>query len=271
MRCRAWLHTILLVLFSAQTAVAAQHPDPIIAIIIDDLGMQHERGIQVATLPAPIACSILPHSPYAKAIARQAHRNGKEVLLHLPMQSEQGHLLEPGALTSNMSRQDMHNTLLNDLASIPHVSGINNHMGSLLTQRPEAMDWLMYAVKQRGQLYFVDSRTTAATVALQAARAHRIPSTRRDVFLDHDPRPQAIRIQLRRLLQAARRHGTALAIGHPHIDTMQVLSEWLPTLASEGVRLVPVASIIERRKHRSHQIWHAYWSPLQKAVKNSKP
>lgn len=258
----------LLLILTAVPLAAAQNP--VIAIIIDDLGMQYQRGLQIAELPAPIACSILPHSPYAKEIAHQAHRQGKEILLHLPMQTEQGHWLEPGALTISMSRQAMQNVLLQDLASIPYVQGINNHMGSLLTQRPEAMDWLMYAVKQRNDLYFVDSRTTAATVALQAARAHRVPSTRRDVFLDHDPRPQAIRIQLKRLLYHARKYGTAVAIGHPHQDTLDVLAEWLPGLQSEGVQLVPVSNIIERRKNRSHKIWHAYWSPLQKAVKNSK-
>jgi len=232
--------TGLLLVVTGGTLSAAQQP--VIAIIIDDLGMQYQRGIQVAQLPAQIACSILPHSPYAKDIARRAHRLGKEVLLHLPMQSEQGYILEAGALNASMNRQDMQNVLLQDLASIPYVQGINNHMGSLLTTRPESMDWLMYAVKQRANLYFVDSRTTAATVALQAARAHRIPSTRRDVFLDHDPRPQAIRIQLKRLLQHARKYGTAVAIGHPHVDTLNVLTEWLPSLEAEGVKIVPVSS-----------------------------
>ncbi len=267
MRFSVWLSALLLILAGAPLSAAQQ---PVIAIIIDDLGMQYERGIQVAELPANIACSILPHSPYAKDIARQAHRQGKEILLHLPMQSEHGYILEAGALTTSMSREDMQNVLLQDLASIPYVQGINNHMGSLLTQRPEAMDWLMYAVKQKANLYFVDSRTTAATVALQAARAHRIPSTRRDVFLDHDPRPQAVKRQLKRLLHHARKYGSAVAIGHPHVDTLKVLTEWLPTLKAEGVQLVPLSSIIKQRENRSHQIWHAYWSPLQKAVKNSK-
>ncbi len=267
MRISFWLTGLLLVLAGGPLSAAQQ---PVIAIIIDDLGMQYERGIQVAELPANIACSILPHSPYAKDIARRAHRQGKEILLHLPMQSEQGYILEAGALTTSMSRQDMQKVLLQDLASIPYVQGINNHMGSLLTQRPEAMDWLMYAVKQKANLYFVDSRTTAATVALQAARAHRIPSTRRDVFLDHDPRPQAVKRQLKRLLHHARKYGSAVAIGHPHVDTLKALKEWLPTLKAEGVQLVPLSSIIKQRENRSHQIWHAYWSPSQKAVKNSK-
>jgi len=268
MSASRWLFALLLILANGPLSAAQQ---PVIAIIIDDLGLQYERGIQVAELPAQIACSILPHTPYAKDIAFRAHRQGKEILLHLPMQSEQGYILEAGALTAAMSRQDMLSVLQQDLASIPYVQGINNHMGSMLTQRPEAMDWLMYAVKQKANLYFVDSRTTAATVALQAARAHRIPSTRRDVFLDHDPRPQAIRVQLKRLLQHARKYGSAVAIGHPHVDTLRVLTDWLPSLKAEGVQLVPVSSIIERRKNRSHQIWHAYWSPSQKAVKNSKP
>ncbi len=267
MRFSLWLSGLLLVLAGGPLSAAQK---PVIAIIIDDLGMQYDRGMQVAGMPAGVACSILPHSPYAKDIARQAHRQGKEILLHLPMQTEQGHLLEAGALTVAMSRQEMKNVLLQDLASIPHVQGINNHMGSLLTQRPQSMDWLMYAVKQQDNLYFVDSRTTAATVALQSARAHRIPSTRRDVFLDHDPRPQAIRIQLKRLLQHARKYGSAVAIGHPHVDTLKVLTEWLPTLEAEGVQLVPVSRIIKQRDNRSHQIWHAYWSPSLKAVKNSK-
>ncbi len=220
---------------------------PLIAVIIDDLGDNVHKGLRAIGLPGPVAAAFLPHTRYARRLARLAHRRDKEVMLHLPMEAADGAPTGPGSITLNMTEQEFVTTLEADLADIPHVTGINNHMGSLLTQQPSLMRWLMQAINRRGQLFFVDSRTTTATVAQQAATDNGVPNLRRDVFLDNDPTPAAIAVQFKRLISIARRQGSAVAIGHPHGATLDFLEQQLPQLASLGVRLVAVHTLLQQR------------------------
>jgi polysaccharide deacetylase 2 family uncharacterized protein YibQ len=227
-------------------------PVPAIALIIDDLGNQRLNGRQAVRLPGPVACAFLPGGPFTRELALQAHAQDKEVMLHLPMQAA-GPLQdarEAGVLTLDMTRLQYLATLERDLAAIPHVSGLNNHMGSLLTRHPGSMSWLMQALRERGNLFFVDSRTTTATVARRMAHEYSIPSSERNVFLDNEPEVSAIRRQFRRLIAIAQRDGSALAIGHPYPATIEVLNEELRRLGESGVRLVPVAQLIELQKDR---------------------
>ena len=120
-----------------------------------------------------------------------------------------------------------------------------------------------------GDLYFVDSRTDVRTVARELARESGLANAQRDVFLDNDPDPEAVRVQLQRLIDKAKRRGSAIAIGHPYPQTLAVLAEQLPQLAEQGIELVPVSDLVEQR--RNTQSWHACSSPLQTAAKNSKP
>jgi polysaccharide deacetylase 2 family uncharacterized protein YibQ len=134
------------------------------------------------------------------------------------------------------------------LRSVPHVSGVSNHMGSLLTRRRESMGWLMDLLRVRGRLFFVDSRTTPLSTALEAARQRGVPSISRDVFLDNELDEAAIFRAFGRLLRMAREHGTSLAIGHPHEETLAVLNYMIPRLQAQGVRLVPVETLIRTRQ-----------------------
>jgi polysaccharide deacetylase 2 family uncharacterized protein YibQ len=143
-----------------------------------------------------------------------------------------------------MTEQRFISTLKEDLATVPHVTGLNNHMGSLLTRHPGAMSWLMQGIKEHGDLFFIDSRTTGQTVAERAAREHAVPVARRSVFLDNESNPAAIRRQFQQLLRLARQRGTAIGIGHPRKETMQVLATELAKLDSTSVRLVAVSEII---------------------------
>ncbi|HET7370041.1 MAG TPA: divergent polysaccharide deacetylase family protein, partial [Gammaproteobacteria bacterium] len=188
--------------------------------------------------------------PYAAGLARQAHEAGKEVLLHLPLEAVHHEKLGPGGLTLPMTRREFVSTLRADLAAIPAPDGVNNHMGSLITQHPGDMGWLMDVLSQSPSLFYVDSRTTARTVAYEIAREHGVPATWRDVFLDDVQKPEAVTRQLQRLIAIAKRRGTAIAIGHPYPVTLRVLKEQLPRLEAAGVRLVPVREIIARQsKH----------------------
>jgi polysaccharide deacetylase 2 family uncharacterized protein YibQ len=252
--------TLLLVLALAGAPAAGETGGVVaIGIIIDDLGNSLVNGERAARLPGAVACAVLPHTPFAKTVADAAHAAGKEVMLHLPMASRDAQEPGPGQLDADMPALEMRATLDYDLSTVPHVIGVNNHMGSLLTTQPLAMDWLMRELQQR-RLFFVDSRTNIQTVAADAARRVNLPVLERNVFLDDDLSPAAVAAQLEHLEQLARRHGYALAIGHPHPVTLAALERWLPQLAERGVHLIPLTTRLAQLAPEVKP-WHASWSP----------
>ena len=234
-----------------------------IALIIDDLGNQEAAGEQALALPGAVTYSFLPQTPFARRQASMAHSLQKEVMLHLPMESDQGNPLGAGALTLDMSQAKVLETLQRDLDSVPFVSGINNHMGSLLTRDPTAMRWLMTGLRER-ELFFIDSRTTDGTVAERVARANLIATSRRHVFLDNVQDAASVKARLMELIETARRQGEAIGIAHPYPETLAVLAEELPKLKAEGIELVPASALTYPRS----ELWHASSSPLPKGVKN---
>ena len=267
----AWLLGALWLNVAAAAPLIPPSVDkPAVSIIIDDMGTRLAAGLRVVNLPGPVACSFLPRAPHTHYLALAAHSRNKEVMLHLPMQPIAHRPLDPGGLTLDMTQHQLVQTLQRDLALVPHVTGVNNHMGSLLTQHPGHMLWLMRALKHDGPLFFVDSRTTARTVALQVARENHVPSVKRDVFLDDDRHPDAIRAQFMRLVGIAEKRGNAVAIGHPYPETLAVLEQMIPQLADRGIRLVPLSTLIPREEPRS-ETWQASLSPSPQAARNSKP
>jgi polysaccharide deacetylase 2 family uncharacterized protein YibQ len=262
---------LLLSLFTTQVSADDAHsPMPVIAIIIDDLGSDNPRHERVVRLPGAIACSFLPMNNATIRLAKLAHSYNKEILLHLPMESLAKNPMGPGGLSLDMTEREFVWALQKDLESVPHVRGINNHMGSLLTQHPGHMVWLMEEIKRNGELFFVDSRTTHASVAMTVALEEGVPSLQRDIFLDHDSDLESVRKQFMKTIARAKKLGTALAIGHPYQNTIEVLEEMLPQLDSMGVRLVPVSEMVKHKRERQ-KTWQAYLSRSQKDVKNSKP
>lgn len=229
-------------LFAApsQPALAVQ---PVISLIIDDLGDRRVEDSRVVTLPGAVACAILPGTPNGVALARSAHAQGKEVLLHFPLAPVAGKA-HPQAITLRSDRSELARRLREDLDALPFLSGVNTHQGSLLTQRAQPMHWLMAEIKARGGLYFVDSYTIANSVALRTAQNWGLPAARREVFLDDVRDPEEIRAQLVRLISRAQRNGTALGIGHPYPETIAVLQRELPRLGNYGVRLVAPSELI---------------------------
>lgn len=250
---------------------ASVQAEPLISIIIDDIGDRYDAGRRALDLPGDVTYSFLPHTPYAERLAHQAHARGREIMLHLPMQAENGNRLGPGGVTLDMTEASFRATVRESIAAVPYASGINNHMGSLMTRHPGNMEWLMSEMNAHGGLFFVDSVTTPTTVAAKVALERGLPTTRRDVFLDSDPSIDSVRRQFARLLTQARVRGSALAIGHPYPSTLRVLEQMLPQLDMLGVRLVPVSDLILARNERSPQLWQASLSPSPQAAKNSKP
>lgn len=237
--------TPILILSLLLGFVPAYASEPVIAIIIDDLGQQRRAGLAATDLPGPVACSVLPHTPWAAEIADSANQAGKEVMLHLPLQAmAKDSPASSGQISLDTSRDEMSLLLTESLNSVPHVVGINNHMGSLITRHPGHMNWLMEDIAAHGGLFFIDSYTTAQSVGLVLAVEHGIPAARRNVFLDADNSEAAIREQFERLIRLAKRDGRALAIGHPYPDTLKVLSEELPELSQRGVKLLSIAEYL---------------------------
>lgn len=266
----AWLLLLLAGFMPGQQAQAAKGTTsrPTIGLIIDDLGDRLEDGRRAVSLPGAVTCAILPQTTFSRRLAVLAHAAGKEVMLHQPMQALNGKAMGPGGMSMAMSQNELVKTLEANLASVPYAQGVNNHMGSLLTQHPGDMAWFMAALHAHGGLFFVDSVTTSQSVARRIAAEYRIPNLRRNIFLDHTRDPRLILHQFVRLIEEAHRVGSALAIGHPYPETLAFLQKVLPHLSDFGVELVPVSELISRSDKRSEQLWQASLSPSQQGVKN---
>jgi len=221
---------------NAQAASAAPGR-PRLAIVIDDLGNDRAQADSLFRLAYPLTISVLPHEVNSGEIAEEAHRRGYQVMLHLPMASNAGDRDEAIELHPGMASVEVENTFLAMLDTVPYATGVNNHEGSLGTADQKLMDELMPLLHQRN-LFFIDSRTTVATVAETAAHAAGVAAARRNVFLDDDQAVPAIRKQFVLAIRDAREKGSALAIGHPHAETLEVLGEMLPEAERQGVRLV---------------------------------
>ncbi len=215
-----------------------------LAIILDDLGNDRAAADAIFALPYPLTISILPNHAHSVEIAEEAHRRGYEVLLHLPMQSVGNEMPESQELHPGMPAEDIPVLFEKMMQSVPGAVGVNNHQGSQATADPRLMEELM-PVLQKWNLFYVDSRTTAATVAYDTAQRMGVRSGFRNVpFLDDIDEVSAVRKQLELALRGAKEKGEAIAIGHPHPATLQALSEILPQAEARGVHLAYASDLV---------------------------
>jgi len=225
-------------------SVQAQSLPPQVAIIIDDIGYQ-KVDPDIIRLPYALTVAVMPFTPNSSEMIALARQHGKEIMLHMPMEAvAQNHLLGKGALRRPMNKQQVQQALYKALDSVPHAIGINNHMGSLYTSLPEQMDWVMQVVAER-QLYFIDSKTTGKSVVLAATQKHGVKTRSRDVFLDNDKSYKALDRQFNQLIQLAKKHGHAVAIGHPYPETYRYLKKNLPRLTQQGIKVVPASALLD--------------------------
>lgn len=242
---------------TAAAAFPAVEPSPVsapqarIAIVIDDLGNDAEALERLARWPYAVAGAVLPGLPGSASAARRLAASGKEVLLHLPMEPDGYPLVAPGpgVVLRSDSDEAIAHTVVEDLASVPGAVGVNNHMGSAATADPRVMRAVVRVLSQRG-LFLLDSRTTEATVARRVADEAALPAVSRRVFLDAVPSASAVERSFRDFLAKAKKDGSALAIGHPHPATFELLERELPRLREEGVALVPVSKLAHAAKPR---------------------
>lgn len=217
---------------------------PKVGIIIDDLGYDGSLASAFMKLDLPLTFSVLPFTPYTRSIAQKARKGGREIMLHLPLEPIRYPAINPGdgVLLVSMDREVILDVLERDLSQIPFASGVNNHMGSRFTESEDKMMIVLAELKRRG-LYFIDSKTTAKSVAHKVAKRMDLRTASRDIFLDNGLSENALKIQVERLLSLSRHRGWAIGIGHPHKETLKLLKRYQATLNSE-TQIVPVSSLV---------------------------
>lgn len=222
-------------------------PTPValrVALVIDDMGNNLLAARDLLSLPFPVALAVMPFRPYSREVAESAHQRNREVLLHLPMEAQSGaDHGEVELLRVSDSADQVAAIVERSLASVPHVTGVNNHMGSRFTEDPERMRVLLERLRQRN-LFFLDSVTTPRSVGRSVALALGVPYVARAVFLDDSADEAAIRGQLGNLLAAAKRDGQAVGIGHPYPETLTVLHGFAEMAKEAGVDIVPLSQLV---------------------------
>lgn len=230
------------------TAPKAVQGQPMIAVVIDDLGPNLRNARRSITLPAPLTLAFLPYANHLEDLTAKARQAGHELMVHMPMEPEESSQ-NPGenALLSDLGPEELKRRIVWHLERFSGYVGVNNHMGSKFTKSGPGMRLVMAELSKRG-LLFLDSRTNAKSQAEQAAAVFRVPFAQRDIFIDNDYKnPAAIRAQLAKLEERARSKGYAVAIGHPHDGTLEALAAWLPEARKRGFALVPISEIVKQR------------------------
>lgn len=216
-----------------------------IAVVIDDLGHDVAELRPLEGLGVPVTYSVLPYEDQTPQVVAELRRRKAEILLHLPMQPKNGENPGPGALLEGMSDGELKQKTEAALAAVPGAVGVNNHMGSLLSSEQGPMTTVLEVLADRG-LFFLDSRTSAESVGYKVATSLGVPAAERQVFLDGEATPEAIHEQFQRLLTVARAKGAAIAIGHPHPETLAALLREVPKAKAEGFEFVPVSYLLTR-------------------------
>jgi polysaccharide deacetylase 2 family uncharacterized protein YibQ len=219
---------------------------PMLAIVIDDFGYS-KNGIiaEFLALDIPITCSVIPALPHSAALVTRARAAGKEVMLHLPMEPEEKWAYDVAPVTTGMGAPEIEAMVVAYLAGMEGVTGVNNHMGSQATRDERVMRAVLSVLKKR-DLFFLDSLTSPQSIAYTAARELGVKAARNDLFIDDDTQEREIvEERLNRLIERARRHGSAVGIGHPHRWTLDALAHMESSLKRSGVRLVFVSELVQ--------------------------
>lgn len=236
--------TSLIFFFSLllQSTISVAKAPVQLAIVLDDIG-NSQHDLEALKLPRAITFAILPYTPYAKKIASLALKQEREVLLHVPMQAKlHNEKLGKGALLLNMQESEFKAELHKALHYLPDATGINNHMGSVLTENAKQMQWTMSVLDKQG-LYFLDSRTTVKTIAESTANLLGIPALRRHVFLDNVKTTQAMEKQFQRALSLGRKNVSVVIIAHTYPETILFLSKKFKQ-DNKQIKLVPLQSLL---------------------------
>jgi len=216
-----------------------------VAILIDDMGSNLLRLQEILELDSPITISVLPHLRHSRDVSRIASESGRDVLLHLPMEPRNMVVNHPGkgVLLTDMAGDAIRKIVEDDLLDVPEAVGVNNHMGSKFTEDEPGMRQVFAVLKEKG-LFFVDSRTTSASLGRRLARESGVENAQRDVFLDNKRDVVYIDSQIDTLVKIAAKEGSAIAIGHPYPETLAALKRMVPGMRARGIEVVPVSELV---------------------------
>jgi polysaccharide deacetylase 2 family uncharacterized protein YibQ len=215
-----------------------------VIIIIDDVGLEMTHFTELMNLSEKLTVSILPGEKYSNICAEIAHQKGFEVMLHQPMQprdTAENHIGSGGIFVS-MKPETVKKILIENLCNIPHIKGVNNHMGSYATTRKELMKVVMKVLKEK-KMYFVDSITTGRSIAYQAALDAGVNALKRDIFIDANEGYEYAIKQLTQLKKIARRKTISVAIGHCKPATIRALKNLLPEFEKDGIEVVRASEV----------------------------
>jgi polysaccharide deacetylase 2 family uncharacterized protein YibQ len=221
---------------------------PMVALVLDDVGLSHFRSEAVISLHGPVTVALLPYGRGLSKLTARARAAGHEVMVHLPMEPRDRDA-DPGpnALFVDLDDGELRRRLEWNLRQFDSYVGVSNHMGSRFTASREPMERIMRIIKDRGLLY-LDSVTSERSVGLRTALRMGVPAVSRDLFIDAKRDRAFIRRQLATAEQIARKTGFVVAIGHPYPETLEELSKWLPGLRAKGLQQVPVSAIVLRKR-----------------------
>mgnify|MGYP000454068429 CR=1 FL=1 len=217
---------------------------PMIAVVIDDMGLDRKRSARIVALEGPLTLSFLTYAKDLREQGRSARAAGHELMLHVGMEPS-SKAVDPGpnVLLTSDSPEEIDRRLVWGLGRLSGFVGINNHMGSKFTEDRRGMRVVMAELRKRG-LLFLDSRTTAHSVGAEMAREFGVPAVERNVFLDNENKVEAVQARLAELERIAKHTGSAIAIGHPRDATIAALKAWIPSLEAKGLVLVPLTAIV---------------------------
>jgi len=216
---------------------------PKVAIVIDDLGPNKHVAEKIISLKAPLTFSVLPQQTYSAWIAEEGHRVGHDVIAHIPMETEKSYRLGEGGLYTWMTDKEISETLNKDITSIPHAIGVSNHMGSAFTQDERAMQSLIVELRKK-KLFFLDSLTSSGSVGFHLAKMNGIEALKRDIFLDDNDDPSAIKMQWEKMITVANKKGYAVLLAHPRENTIEFLRRALTD--NNKITIVPVSELVRR-------------------------
>ena len=222
---------------------------PKVVIIVDDIGMNKSPVDELLRIPAPVTIAVLPNLPYSQYAAQEAHKKGREVMLHLPMEPKEASgytAVDAGedALIVGLPKNEIRNRIERNLSSVPHIKGVNNHMGSKFMESGELLELVMEEIKGK-DLFFIDSMTSNQSKGSQTASKYGVRSLERDIFLDDSSKGSSyVKSQLKELVRLSQKKGYAIGICHPYPGTVKALSEMLPQMQNE-VEIASVSSLLD--------------------------
>lgn len=217
-----------------------------LAIVIDDVGYHSKEDAAIFAMPREISVAIIPAAPYARARNQEAKSQGRDILIHMPMQPVSAVKIEDGGLHLGMSEAQVNDRVNTAKNIVRDAIGMNNHMGSAATADPQLMTYLMTALQEK-HLFFLDSRTIGKSVAGKIAKEQGVRSLDRHIFLDDSNEFADVQRQFKAAIHYARKHGSAIAIGHPRANTIAVLQAGLNNLP-EDIQLIGMGNLWRNEK-----------------------